>query len=177
MNHWERLGELLVQRRVELGYPNRSEFARVLNLKHTRVLSDLELAKRTNFDQTTLTAAEVYYEWEPGSIAAVLHGLDPKPMGRPVADVEGDADPRLNNIERQIDQLWQRIEQLERTGTANATASLSADAEVVELPRHKPADAKGPDPTGLDLAADETGEPSEKQKQHTADHGDTNQGR
>ena len=105
-------------------------------------------------------------------------GLDADglPSGESPVTAE-NLDPRLNNIERQIDQLWQRIEQLERTGTADATTGLSADAEVVDLPRHKPADAKGPDPTGLDLAADKTGQPSEKQKQHEAEHGEDNKGR
>lgn len=84
---WERLGQLLINRRVELGYKTRAAFARAHNLKHDRGISDIENHARKNFSPSTIAAFEQQYEWEPGSIAAVLAGGDPTPResagGRP----------------------------------------------------------------------------------------------
>ena len=74
---WRRLGDLLLARRVELGFPKRAAFARHLGLSHDRTLSDIELARRRNFDRTTLLFIERSYGWENGSIAAVLAGGEP----------------------------------------------------------------------------------------------------
>lgn len=86
---WERLGLLLLRRRVHLGYPNRSAFARDKGLKNDRTLSDLEKAKRTNFGDNTLAHMEVVYEWAPGSIERVLAGGEPTPIEETRADTRG----------------------------------------------------------------------------------------
>lgn len=74
---WQRLGELLLARRVELGWRRRAPFARHLGLTHDRTLADIELARRKNFDQATLLFLERGYGWEPNSIKAVLAGGEP----------------------------------------------------------------------------------------------------
>lgn len=78
---WKRLGQLLVQRRTELGYPKRLPWVRdVLGLSNDRIQSDLENARRDNYDQATLYLVEQQYQWEPGSIEKVLAGGQPDRM-------------------------------------------------------------------------------------------------
>lgn len=84
---WARLGRLLIARRVELGYTVRAAFVKAKRLKHGRTVSDLENAKRANFEPATLAQMEQIYEWAPGSIEAVLAGGDPTPL--PAAQASG----------------------------------------------------------------------------------------
>jgi hypothetical protein len=83
---WVRLGQLLVARRVELGYRTRAAFARHHGLSHDRGISAIENAERKNFSPATIASLELQYEWEPGSIEAVLGGGDPRPRGTAVSD-------------------------------------------------------------------------------------------
>lgn len=77
---WQRLGELLVARRVELGFHNRTKFAEAKGLKGTRIIAAIENVERQNFERATLAQIELAYEWEPGSIRRVLAGEDPAPI-------------------------------------------------------------------------------------------------
>lgn len=74
---WQRLAELLISRRVALGYPRRADFVRARKLKHARTVDDLENARRTNYEPSTLAHMELVYEWEPGSVRRVLAGENP----------------------------------------------------------------------------------------------------
>lgn len=77
---WQRLGDLLIARRIELNprWRNRTRFAEETGL-HWRMLFDVERAKRQSFPPETLMAIEVAYQWQYGSIAKVLAGGDPVP--------------------------------------------------------------------------------------------------
>lgn len=81
---WEALAAAMRHRRNELHHTNRAGLARAKGLTDTqyRLLMDLENAKRTNFEQGTLTLVEVVYEWEPGSVQRVLRGQSPTPVPR-----------------------------------------------------------------------------------------------
>ena len=79
---WRRLGELLIARRVALGFPKRLTFARDRGFTHDRTLSDIVNARRTNFDPATLAQIEQAYEWAPRSVLAVLDGGEPVELGR-----------------------------------------------------------------------------------------------
>lgn len=83
---WKRLGELLVQRRIELAprYRKRTAFAGDTGI-HWRLLYDIERARRKSFTPETLAAVEVAYRWQPGSVARVLAGGDPVPIPEPQA--------------------------------------------------------------------------------------------
>lgn len=96
MNDWERLGRLLVARRVELGYKRRAAFARAHNLSHTRTIDDMENARRTNYERGTLAEVEQLYGWEPGSIESVLAGGEPKPRPGVVAPHAAGEQGRVN---------------------------------------------------------------------------------
>src|SRR5262249_54423906 len=78
---WQRLGDLLVQRRIQLNprYRDRRRLASANGLSW-RLLYDVERAKRTNFTTETLLAFEAAYRWAPGSVASVLAGGDPVPL-------------------------------------------------------------------------------------------------
>ena len=82
---WERLGEMLVRRRLELDprYRNRQTFARERGPRLYRVFSDVELGKRTSYKPATLAEIEAAYQLEPGSIGRFLGGgdLDPPQSG------------------------------------------------------------------------------------------------
>lgn len=84
---WERLGQLLQQRRVELNpdWKNRAEFTRANGINY-RLAQDIETAARDNYDPPTRAFIEDAYRWEPGSIVRVLAGGDPAPkdLGMPI---------------------------------------------------------------------------------------------
>lgn len=77
---WERLGEQLIARRVALGYLTRAGFVAAKELPHSRTVSDLENAKRDNYERATLAHIEQCYEWTTGSIRRVLAGGEPTPI-------------------------------------------------------------------------------------------------
>jgi len=83
---WSRLGELLIQRRVDLDprYRNRQVFSDERHLDY-RLCYDVEQAKRTNFGQATLAAIEQSYGLMPGSIRDVLAGGDLSPVSASAA--------------------------------------------------------------------------------------------
>jgi hypothetical protein len=80
---WQRLGELLIARRIELGGKVRTRFAEENGLGHDRTLSDLEKARRTVYEDATIAEVERIYRWAPGSIRAVLAGREPTPLQAP----------------------------------------------------------------------------------------------
>lgn len=79
---WQRLGRLLMQRRIELNprYRVRQTFCDERHLDY-RLIYDLEQARRTNFGTATIAAVEAGYQVEHGSVQAVLDGgeLTPAP--------------------------------------------------------------------------------------------------
>lgn len=85
-DEWERLGEMLVRRRVELDprYRNRRTFAGDRDSRLYRLFSDIELGKRASYKPATLAAVEKAYELEPGAIGQFLSGggLEPLEAGR-----------------------------------------------------------------------------------------------
>ena len=78
---WRRLADLLIARRVALGYTNRTKFFEDKGVKQSqqRLLIAIENCERTNFGRPTLALAEQVYEWQSGSIQTVLDGGDPTP--------------------------------------------------------------------------------------------------
>jgi hypothetical protein len=126
-----RLGDLVVARRVQLGYRKRPPFAQASGIS-TRILGDIETGRRTNFGPSTIAALEHTLQWATGSVAAVLAGGDPTvfdthpqppPGGEPdeaVARVMRSDLPdeqkrhlvRLLNAEREAAERW-RIEHAE----------------------------------------------------------------
>ena len=75
---WQRLGEMLLNRRVELtGDTNREAFARDAGLRYSRSLFDIENGKRDNYSPAMLAQMEQVYRWAAGSIELVLQGGQP----------------------------------------------------------------------------------------------------
>lgn len=84
---WERLGELLTRRRVDLDprFQNRTVFAEERGLNY-RLAYDIEEAKRSNFRPATLAAIASAYAVTAESVSAVLRGdgeLEPLPADAP----------------------------------------------------------------------------------------------
>ena len=77
---WNRLAELLVARRLQLGFAYRNEFAAHVGMKSDKLLDDLENVRRTNFKPKTLAKIDKYYQWAPGSCETVLDGGDPSTL-------------------------------------------------------------------------------------------------
>src|ERR1700733_5729560 len=109
----ERLGELLVQRRIELNprWRKRTVFAEDHGL-NWRLLYDIERARRDTFSDETLAAVEVAYRWRKGSIAAVLAGGDPAPMSDgasprdELADLEAELGVDLSSLPPDVRRIW-----------------------------------------------------------------------
>lgn len=84
---WQRLGEQLTHRRVELDprYQNRTTFCTERGLDY-RLAYDIEEAKRTNFRSSTLVAIAAAYAVTPESISGVLRGGDLQRVARAAPD-------------------------------------------------------------------------------------------
>ncbi|SDI40312.1 hypothetical protein SAMN05421505_1492 [Sinosporangium album] len=98
---WERLGGLLVARRVDLrsAWSNRRQFADDTMLDY-RVVYDIEKHRRQNFSPATCRRLEKAYGLRHGAIKAVLDGA--------VLDGWVDEGPPIDGIDK-IDQLDTRI--------------------------------------------------------------------
>lgn len=81
---WERLGQLLVRRRLELDprFRNRRIFTAERAVEY-RIINDIELGRRDNYEPATLGVIELAYDLAPGTILHVLNGADlhPGPAG------------------------------------------------------------------------------------------------
>lgn len=84
---WRRLGELLEQRRAQLGYGfrQRGQFLRDRGgpPPSLKTLGRIERGERAFYPASTVALLERLYGFEPGSFEAVLRGGDPVP--RPVS--------------------------------------------------------------------------------------------
>jgi hypothetical protein len=78
MPDWNRLKEHAINRRVELGHPNRDSFVTASGIS-ARILGDIERADRTSYSRTTLAKLERALHWAPGSIRTILDGGNPTP--------------------------------------------------------------------------------------------------
>ena len=126
---WTRLGELLIQRRVQLDprYRNRRLFAIERGLD-SRLVADIERARRQNFEGVTLAAAiEAAYRLEPGSIGRTLHGgeleqaapavralpaaspPEVRPRRRPAAPPGFVTDEIKEQARPYADEIWERL--------------------------------------------------------------------
>ena len=102
---WQRLGGLLIQRRVELDprYRYRNAFADAAGLDW-RLLYDIEKGRRTNFGRATITAIEVAYRLQPGSIGEFLDDAEdtliplPAPEPEPEPEYPPFDDPVLQRM-------------------------------------------------------------------------------
>jgi hypothetical protein len=117
---WQRLAQLLIRRRVELGFPRRTEFARHHGLSHDRNLSDIEKCRRTNYSDPMLAQFEQLYGWEAGSIEAVLAGGDPTPKPLPSetsvgADTHDDDSLMYRRPPGLSDREWEALKAETRT--------------------------------------------------------------
>jgi hypothetical protein len=81
---WLRLGQALERRRGELGYGfrQRGRFVRdrSAGMISIKTISRLEKGERSSYPESTVGAAEVMYQWAPGSFDSVLRGGDPDPL-------------------------------------------------------------------------------------------------
>lgn len=75
----ERLGRIVVARRVQLGMRTSSALAEAADLT-VRVISDLESGRRSNFNHSTKAAIEQALKWHTGSIDLTLAGGQPRPI-------------------------------------------------------------------------------------------------
>jgi hypothetical protein len=82
----ERLGRALLRRRLDLGYENRTGFARATGI-NLRLAQDLETAAESRKRLRAKTKAEIEdaYRLEPGSVDAALAGGEMTPLPPPSA--------------------------------------------------------------------------------------------
>lgn len=94
---WRRLGDLLIARRIELGYKSRTAFAEEKGFPNTRVIAAIENAERQNFTRGSLAQVERAYGWRVGSIDSVLDGGAPFAEGEKLDSIR--AAERLEHIQ------------------------------------------------------------------------------
>jgi transcriptional regulator with XRE-family HTH domain len=74
---WARVGRYVVARRTDMGFDLRAEFAAHAKIT-TRVISDLENARRGNYDQVTIAKLEKALGWATGSVDRIAAGGEPR---------------------------------------------------------------------------------------------------
>ncbi|WP_313276831.1 helix-turn-helix transcriptional regulator [Timonella senegalensis] len=87
---WIRLGQRVIERRVELGMETTTAFADATGLS-TRILGDLENGRKDSYRASTLLRIEKVLGWTAGSIEAVLAG--------------GEATPRVEQVQAPASRL------------------------------------------------------------------------
>lgn len=100
---WQRIAEAVIARRVELGMKTTKALAERSFLT-SRLLGDVENARRQRYAPATLRAIELGLRWLPGSIRQVGMGGEPTP-----ADSNGD-----NRKVHRPGQGWRFVEGLGR---------------------------------------------------------------
>lgn len=157
---WDRLGSLVVERRVDLGMETTTAFSDVTGLS-TRILGDLENGRKDSYRAATLIKVERALKWAPGSIDSVLAGgrpsIDDSLHGQPASvlqsESERDASVRLElsretaaelveGIRYRVDELRRRVDSADKL-----LAELPVDTEMPLLPADTQED--------YDLAADD----------------------
>lgn len=69
---WQRLGEMIVERRLELGW-TQQQFSVAAGVA-AKVISDLENGRRADYQVPTLVKVQTTLGWATGSIQDVLAG-------------------------------------------------------------------------------------------------------
>lgn len=162
---WERLAALLVARRVELGFTKRLTWARdELGLSNDRIQSDLENARRTNYDPATLAQVEQQYRWAFGSIQRVLDGGDPIALDvrtaravtyKPPADDDASAEEYLQALRTELYELDIRYFELSAERTRVRAEIHRVEQQLRQHGRAPAAAQPGPLDDALDELDDE----------------------
>lgn len=77
MSPWDHLGQLIVARRLQLGFKTRIAFAEALGIS-PRTLGDLETGRKDRYEASTFAKVENVLQWRTGSIQRILNGGDPQ---------------------------------------------------------------------------------------------------
>jgi hypothetical protein len=77
MADWQRLGKLVIARRINLGHRRREDLAAAVDGISMRTLGDIETGKRERYHPNTVAALENALLWTPGSVDTILEGGDP----------------------------------------------------------------------------------------------------
>jgi hypothetical protein len=99
---WKRLGDHVIARRVELGYPHRRDLAKATGV------SDRTLAKLEVYNEpvglNTLASIENVLQWTPGTAERILNGDDPVDPASASAgvDIEATRDALFGRAVRKI---------------------------------------------------------------------------
>ncbi|SIN33241.1 helix-turn-helix domain-containing protein [Mycobacteroides abscessus] len=112
-NEAERLGQLVVARRIQLGLRTSVALAEAAGLT-TRVISDLESGRRSNFSASTKAQIEGALKWHTGSIDDALKGGEPRPVrGAGVSDLlPPRSDTHANSEANAVQGLTERRERI-----------------------------------------------------------------
>lgn len=137
---WQRLGSLLIRRRVDLDrrYKNRNLFATERGIEY-RLVSDIERHRRTNFEETTLAVLEAAYALEPGSLRKALAGGDLIPLdaGTPPQRLTPLGE-RLTRRRGALDERWRNV----HTFAAETRVDLLLIEAVETRPGAQPSDGQ-----------------------------------
>lgn len=88
---WQRLGDLLVTRRVQIDprYTSRRTFVAETHSGRQdswyRMITSVENGSRDNYSRETLAAIEIAYQLQPGSLNRALTGGELEPLQQPAA--------------------------------------------------------------------------------------------
>jgi transcriptional regulator with XRE-family HTH domain len=124
-NEWNRLGDRIVRRRTELQMRTTVALAARTGLT-PRMLGDIEKGRRQNYSPATKARIEAALDWEPGSIAAVLAGLEPTAIRSPPANDDDGPDYTIDHEASVLESGWSAATEL-----AAAVLNLRAPSEEV----------------------------------------------
>jgi transcriptional regulator with XRE-family HTH domain len=104
---WQRVAGAVISRRRALGMRTASALAEKMQVS-SRLLGDIENARRTSYSPGTIAALEAALRWESGSVRAVLDGHEPverpeltaREAGRALEHGDADVLEELRSISR-----------------------------------------------------------------------------
>lgn len=97
----QRLAQLVIARRVQLGYKTRASFTKAAHLS-PRTLGDIETGRRPSYDKATMAALEQVLHWTTGSIDAILDGGEPQLLDQTSFDAEPDRRDETDEALRRV---------------------------------------------------------------------------
>lgn len=106
---WKRVGDLVRQRRLELGLTIEEALDRATPKISRSVWSNLERGAQESYAEISLAGICSALQWSADSISKLLHGDPPTEF---VRNEPASIDHRLTDIEREIFELKQLVQRL-----------------------------------------------------------------
>ena len=128
---WKRLGDLIVRRRIDLGMKTTKALAEASGLT-SRMLGDIENARRTNYAAGTRAQIENALRWAPGSIGAILTGGDPTSLSAEEVEAISRKRKEFHEVKRQLGEIYDAMQRQPDEASVRAEGRIRSAARLLD---------------------------------------------